>query len=212
MSVSFVQIVSGNYRKNDVSGQVFELVEQFKTGLRCHTLADYCYGLELSLSGFFDRKYIRERAVDKWDMYKLAINYDYTFRCILDVHKPEMNGWYAKKSHLHIFQPPKIYLIIVYYGSFPNYFQLYLDSLGMNKDLLTVILVTDIPLNYKVPTNVIHVNMKIMILLVDFTVILLQSKTQKNLNIYLKKYQIILIYARITQEHLLQMKLLTVNH
>jgi ATPase family associated with various cellular activities (AAA) len=34
MSVSFVQIVSGNYRKNDVSGQVFELVEQFKTGAK----------------------------------------------------------------------------------------------------------------------------------------------------------------------------------
>jgi hypothetical protein len=34
MSVSFIQIVSGNYRKNDVSGQVFELVEQFKTGAK----------------------------------------------------------------------------------------------------------------------------------------------------------------------------------
>ena len=34
MSVSFIQIVSGNYRKNDVSGQVFELVEQYKTGAK----------------------------------------------------------------------------------------------------------------------------------------------------------------------------------
>jgi len=34
MSNSFVRIVSGNYRKNDVSGQVFELVEQFKTGAK----------------------------------------------------------------------------------------------------------------------------------------------------------------------------------
>ena len=34
MSNSFVRIVAGNYRKNDVSGQVFELVEQFKTGAR----------------------------------------------------------------------------------------------------------------------------------------------------------------------------------
>ena len=34
MSKSFVRIVSGNYRKNDVSGRVFELVEQFKTGAK----------------------------------------------------------------------------------------------------------------------------------------------------------------------------------
>jgi len=34
MSKSFVRIVSGNYRKNDVSGQVFELVEQFKTSAK----------------------------------------------------------------------------------------------------------------------------------------------------------------------------------
>jgi len=34
MSKSFVRIVSGNYRKNDVSGMVFELVDQFKTGAR----------------------------------------------------------------------------------------------------------------------------------------------------------------------------------
>jgi ATPase family associated with various cellular activities (AAA) len=34
MSKSFVRIVSGNYRKNDVSGKVFELVEQFKTGAK----------------------------------------------------------------------------------------------------------------------------------------------------------------------------------
>jgi hypothetical protein len=34
MSKSFIQIVAGNYRKNDVSGQTFELVEQFKTGAK----------------------------------------------------------------------------------------------------------------------------------------------------------------------------------
>ena len=34
MSKSFVRIVSGNYRKNDVSGMVFELVDQFKTSAR----------------------------------------------------------------------------------------------------------------------------------------------------------------------------------
>ena len=34
MSNSFVRIVSGTYRKNDVSGKVFELVEQYKTGAK----------------------------------------------------------------------------------------------------------------------------------------------------------------------------------
>jgi len=34
MSASFVQIVSGNYRKNDCSGRVFELVEQYKSGAK----------------------------------------------------------------------------------------------------------------------------------------------------------------------------------
>jgi len=34
MSNSFIRIVSGVYRKIDVSGQVFELVEQFKTGTK----------------------------------------------------------------------------------------------------------------------------------------------------------------------------------
>jgi mannosyltransferase OCH1-like enzyme len=141
-------------------GAFADNVEQFKTGLRCHTLADYCYGVELALNHYFDRKYIRERAVNKFDMYKLAVNYDYTIKSILDIHKPNVNGWYAKKSHMDLFQPPKLYLYIVYYGSFPNYFQLYLDSLKQN-ELLTVVLITDIPLDYDVPKNLIHVHMPI---------------------------------------------------
>jgi ATPase family associated with various cellular activities (AAA) len=34
MSNSFVRVVAGTYRKQDVSGQVFELVEQYKTGAK----------------------------------------------------------------------------------------------------------------------------------------------------------------------------------
>lgn len=142
-------------------GAFADNIEQFKTGLRCHTLADYGYGIQMALDGRFDRKYIRERAVNKYDMYKLADNYDYTFKSILDVHTPGINGWYSKKSHMGIFQPSKIYLIICYYGTFPNYFQLYLNSLGQN-DLLTVVLVTDIELSsYKLPINLIHIMMPI---------------------------------------------------
>ncbi len=143
-------------------GAFADNIEQFKTGLRCHTLADYCYGIQMALDGRFDRKYIRERAVDKYDMYKLAVNYDYTFKSILDIHTPGINGWYSKKSHIGVFQPSKIYLIICYYGSFPNYFQLYLNSLGQNESTLSVVLVTDIDLSsYQLPNNLIHVNMPI---------------------------------------------------
>lgn len=55
-----------------------------------------------------------------------------------------------------------IYLTVIYYGSFPNYFQLYLDSVRVNKDLLRIILITDIDLSkYKIPTNVIHFNLSL---------------------------------------------------
>ena len=143
-------------------GAFADNIEQFKTGLRCHTLADYGYGIQMALDGRFDRKYIRERAVNKYDMYNLAVNYDYTFKCILDVHTPGINGWYSKKSHMDLFQSSRIYLIICYYGAFPNYFQLYLNSLGENESTLSVVLVTDIDLtSYQLPTNLIHVNMPI---------------------------------------------------
>jgi len=52
--------------------------------------------------------------------------------------------------------PPRIYLFIPYYGKFPNYFQLYLDSLKMNQDILTVFFITDIDMTpYSVPENAI---------------------------------------------------------
>jgi glycosyltransferase involved in cell wall biosynthesis len=80
-------------------GGLTETVEQFKTGLRCHTLADYCYGIQLALEGAFDRKYIRERAVNLYDMYKLAYNYEYVFKNILDMYNGN-GGWYSSKSHI----------------------------------------------------------------------------------------------------------------
>ncbi|NBP65361.1 MAG: glycosyltransferase family 1 protein, partial [Bacteroidetes bacterium] len=66
-------------------GGMAETVEQFKTGLRCHTLADYCLGIQMALDGKFDRAYIRERAVRMFDMYNLAYNYEQVFRSVLDV-------------------------------------------------------------------------------------------------------------------------------
>lgn len=48
-----------------------------------------------------------------------------------------------------------INLLIVYFGKFPNYFQLYLDSVSINQDILHIFLITDINTNqYKLPNNV----------------------------------------------------------
>ena len=80
-------------------GAQTETVEPFKTGLHCHTLADYCYGVQMALDGKFDRQYIRDRAVEKYDMYNIAKKYDYCFKNILDISNGK-KGWYAEKSHL----------------------------------------------------------------------------------------------------------------
>ena len=70
-------------------GGMVETVEQFKTGLLCHTLADYCYGIQMAIDGKFDRQYIRERAANLYDMYKIAHNYEYVFNTILDIYNPK---------------------------------------------------------------------------------------------------------------------------
>ena len=50
-----------------------------------------------------------------------------------------------------------IYLCATYFGSFPDYFQLYLDSVQANADIFRIILISDIDISkYKVPTNVIY--------------------------------------------------------
>jgi len=80
-------------------GAQTETVEQFKTGLRCHTLADYCVGLSMALEGKFDRTYIRDRATRLYDMFNVARQYEYTFKTLMDVHNGK-NGWYSSDSHL----------------------------------------------------------------------------------------------------------------
>jgi glycosyltransferase involved in cell wall biosynthesis len=83
-------------------GGMVETVEQGRTGLRCHTLADYCHGIQMALDGAFDRTYIRERAVHLYDMKRLAHQYEYVFKTILDVYTPGKNGWYSPDCHLPI--------------------------------------------------------------------------------------------------------------
>jgi glycosyltransferase involved in cell wall biosynthesis len=80
-------------------GAQTETVENLRTGLRCHTLADYCYGIQMALDGKFDRAYIRERAVKLYDMFNVAREYEYAFKSILDVNNGK-NGWYSKESHI----------------------------------------------------------------------------------------------------------------
>lgn len=82
------------------NGGYVETVEQFKTGLRCHTLADFCRGVQMALDGEFDRTYVRDRAVRLYDMYNLAKNYDYVFQNVLDIYRPTKNGWYSPDCHL----------------------------------------------------------------------------------------------------------------
>jgi len=80
-------------------GAQTDTVENFKTGLRCHTLADYVYGIQMAIDGKFDRAYIRQRAVALYDMYQVAKQYDYAFKTILDLGNA---GWYSKESHIHL--------------------------------------------------------------------------------------------------------------
>ncbi len=83
------------------AGGMVETVEQFKSGLRCHTLADYRYGVQYALDGKFDRNYVRERAVNLYDMYKLAYKYEYIFKSVLDIYTPGKNGWYSPDSYIN---------------------------------------------------------------------------------------------------------------
>jgi glycosyltransferase involved in cell wall biosynthesis len=81
-------------------GGMVETVEQFKTGLRCHTLADFCYGIQMAIDGKFDRSYIRERAAKMYDIYNVAYQYEYAFKSILEIYTPGKNGWYSPDSHI----------------------------------------------------------------------------------------------------------------
>lgn len=81
------------------SGGFTETVIHMKTGLLCHTLADYCLGIQLALDGQFDRSYIRTRAVERYDMTVVAHKWDQAFKSILDMSNGA-GGWYGEKCHI----------------------------------------------------------------------------------------------------------------
>jgi hypothetical protein len=64
----------------------------------CHTLQDYCDGVQKALDGKFDRQYISDRARKMYDMYNVAHIYHYIFNCIIDINNGS-NGWYSKNQH-----------------------------------------------------------------------------------------------------------------
>ena len=84
-------------------GAFVETVEPFKTGMLCHTLADFCEAVQMALDGKFDRQYIHERVVKKYDMYNVAKQYEYAFKNILDIYNGE-GGWYASKSYIELLE------------------------------------------------------------------------------------------------------------
>ncbi len=83
------------------NGAFVENVEQFKTGLRCSTLSDFCYGIQMALDDRFDRKYINQRAVKLWDMYEVAKKYDYALKSINDVFNGT-NGYYSNNVNIDV--------------------------------------------------------------------------------------------------------------
>lgn len=85
-------------------GAIVENVEAFKTGLHCHTLADFKYGVQMALDGKFDRQYIRDRAVRLFDMYNIAKRYEHAFKSIIDIYNGT-NGWYSPNQHIKCLDP-----------------------------------------------------------------------------------------------------------
>jgi Glycosyl transferases group 1 len=146
-------------------GAFQETVLDGVTGYRCHTLADWVEAIRLSRS--LDRRQIAALARSKYSKEVVGKQYDWALRQLGDLSG---RGWYADKSRkfaravapaqASVSRNRRIWLYIPYFGAFPNYFQLYLDSLGRNADCLSVFLMTDSDLSgYQIPDNLILVPM-----------------------------------------------------
>jgi len=104
------------------SGAIVENVEPFKTGLHCHTLSDFKYGIQMALDGRFDRQYIRDRALRLFDMFNVAKRYEHALKSILDIYSS--GGWYSKNVHItcmdpSVSNPPLPIIDIKEYESWP---------------------------------------------------------------------------------------------
>jgi len=144
-------------------GAFQETVLEGVTGYRCHTLADWVEAIRLSRS--LDRRQIATLARAKYSKEAAGKQYDWALKQLADLSG---RGWYGDKSRKFASaavlpqeetrRKPRIWLYMPYFGAFPNYFQLYLDSLGKNADCLSVFLMTDNDLSgYRVPDNLIPI-------------------------------------------------------
>lgn len=79
-------------------GSFTETIKHGTTGFNCHTLGDYLAALEKIEDGFIDRSTVRNFAAQKYDMYKLAHNYDKVFQQVNDIKYN--NGWYSFRSNI----------------------------------------------------------------------------------------------------------------
>jgi glycosyltransferase involved in cell wall biosynthesis len=77
-------------------GSFTETILHGITGFNCHTLGDYLAALEKVEDGAISRSNVREFAVNRYDMYKLAYDYDIVFKQINDLQNNK--GWYSLRS------------------------------------------------------------------------------------------------------------------
>jgi glycosyltransferase involved in cell wall biosynthesis len=146
-------------------GAFQETVVEGITGYRCHTLADWVEAIRASQS--LDRRQIAALARKKYSREVVGQQYD---RVLLQLSDLSGAGWYGDVSR-KFEKPavieeavnrrkPRIWIYLPYFGAFPNYFQLYLDSLARNSDCLSVFLVTDHDLSsFRLPDNLIPIPM-----------------------------------------------------
>jgi glycosyltransferase involved in cell wall biosynthesis len=85
-------------------GAFVETIEPFKTGMFCHTLADFAAAIQMALDDKFDRKYINERATRLYDMYNVGKKYEYAFKTMLDVYNGK-NGFYSPDTYIDLLEP-----------------------------------------------------------------------------------------------------------
>ena len=85
-------------------GAFVETIEPFKTGMLCHTLADYYAAIQMAIDNKFDRKYINERATRLYDMYNVGKKYEYAFKTMLDVYNGK-NGFYSLDTYIDLLEP-----------------------------------------------------------------------------------------------------------
>jgi hypothetical protein len=119
----------------------------------------------IKLSRSLDRRQIAALARSKYSKEAVGKQYDWALRQLGDLSD---RGWYGDQSRKFAAamvptqdesrRKRRIWLYIPYFGAFPNYFQLYLDSLKRNADCLSVFLMTDIDFSgYRVPDNLIPI-------------------------------------------------------